>query len=73
MNVFDWVFGVQGQAANARMDICRSCEHFEPKWERCNLCGCFMRFKTAMFESECPAGKWGKINRFNNQGDSNNG
>jgi hypothetical protein len=24
----------------------------------CNLCGCFMEFKTMMPSSSCPAGKW---------------
>jgi hypothetical protein len=41
-----------------RMAICRRCKHFEKKWARCKLCGCFMNFKTAIRAAKCPAGKW---------------
>lgn len=44
-----------------RLNICRSCEHFEEITSRCKQCGCFMEIKTRIPFVECPVGKWGKM------------
>jgi hypothetical protein len=42
----------------SRLAICRTCEHFKPKLEKCRLCGCFMRLKTELENARCPIEKW---------------
>ena len=39
-----------------RLLICDSCEH--KIGTRCNLCRCFLNYKTKLANSECPIGKW---------------
>ena len=46
------------EAIEAALAICRGCEKFEPKQERCTLCGCFMQLKTRLRSQSCPIGKW---------------
>jgi hypothetical protein len=42
----------------ARLEICRGCEFFKPRTERCSKCGCFMKLKTKLENAKCPVGKW---------------
>ena len=42
----------------ARLEICRACEFFKPRTERCSKCGCFMKLKTKLENAKCPIGKW---------------
>ena len=37
-------------------EICNTCNHF--KNNRCNLCGCYIRFKSMMLNEHCPEKKW---------------
>ena len=39
-----------------RLAICGGCEH--KKGAKCNLCGCFLNYKTRLASSECPMGEW---------------
>lgn len=39
-----------------RLVICDSCEH--RSGTRCNLCRCFLSYKTKLANSECPIEKW---------------
>jgi hypothetical protein len=41
---------------NERLVICDTCEH--KSGTRCNLCRCFLSYKTKLANSECPIGKW---------------
>jgi hypothetical protein len=41
-----------------RLSVCRGCERFEPKLERCLECGCFMKLKVTLEDASCPIGKW---------------
>ena len=41
-----------------RMAICKLCEHFNSKAQKCKKCGCFMRLKTTLLAAKCPVGKW---------------
>jgi len=40
-----------------RLEICKKCDKFDGS--RCNLCGCFMKYKVVLASSVCPIGKWG--------------
>ena len=53
--------------ATTRMDICRSCEHFNNIVKTCKLCGCFMPAKTNFKEQRCPDNppRWTEINQSN--------
>lgn len=44
--------------ANARLEICLSCEHYNKIIGNCKLCGCFVKAKTKIKGSECPIKKW---------------
>jgi len=39
-----------------RYNICLQCP--DRKHDRCGLCGCFIKTKTILLNSECPVGKW---------------
>jgi len=41
---------------NRRLEICSECPHFTGS--RCELCGCFMSFKTRLRSSTCPINRW---------------
>ena len=41
-----------------RMDICRGCEFYKAKEEKCEKCGCYMLAKTKLATAKCPVGKW---------------
>ena len=41
-----------------RLGICRGCEFFKPRFEKCGKCGCFMRAKAMLDNAKCPIGKW---------------
>lgn len=43
---------------DARMDICKACEHFRERSQRCMKCGCFMQLKSTLLMAKCPIGKW---------------
>ena len=42
----------------SRLAICRTCEFFKPRVEKCAKCGCFMKLKTKLENAKCPIGKW---------------
>lgn len=44
--------------ADERMNICKQCEYLEQKAKKCQICGCFMEFKTKWPSASCPIGKW---------------
>jgi len=44
--------------AAKRMEICKSCEYFEPNLSRCKQCSCFMQIKTKILGATCPEKKW---------------
>ena len=47
---------VTDKEQRGRLLICDSCEH--KSGTRCNLCRCFLSYKTKLANSECPIGKW---------------
>ena len=48
----------RSDVADKRLEVCKSCEFFLPRSERCKLCGCFMRLKTTLELARCPMGYW---------------
>lgn len=36
-----------------RMDLCRACEHFNPTFVQCKICGCFLEAKTRLQGFHC--------------------
>jgi hypothetical protein len=42
-----------------RLWICSSCP--ERQQNRCGLCGCFLRGKSMLKNSQCPIGKWSTL------------
>lgn len=48
---------VSQKERESRLKACNDCENLT-KFKRCNLCGCFVPFKSYLADSECKAGKW---------------
>jgi len=44
-----------------RLELCRFCDKFDSKTERCSECGCFMKVKTQLASASCPLGKWNSV------------
>lgn len=38
---------------NRRMELCRACEHFNPTFVQCKICGCFLEAKTRLQGFHC--------------------
>lgn len=49
---------VSKDIAQARYDICKTCEFFLPT-KQCSKCGCIMKAKVTLENAECPVHKWG--------------
>lgn len=41
-----------------RMKVCLTCSSFDPNFNRCKECGCFLLLKAALTITECPLKKW---------------
>ena len=46
------------EISKKRMKICKACDCFISKTNKCNECGCFMKVKVKLKKAECPMGKW---------------
>lgn len=46
------------ELANARLEVCRSCEWFRPRDRRCAKCGCGTSAKASLRSSRCPLDRW---------------
>jgi hypothetical protein len=49
---------VSNEAAEARLNICKSCPELIKFTMQCKKCGCFMVAKTKLEISKCPIAKW---------------
>jgi hypothetical protein len=49
---------VSAKEGYRRLELCRFCDKFDSKNERCKECGCFMKTKTQLAAASCPLGKW---------------
>jgi hypothetical protein len=41
-----------------RINICLSCDKYNPNKDSCSECGCYLSVKTSWAEQKCPLGKW---------------
>jgi ribosomal protein L32 len=48
----------QEELAAYRLEICKTCEFYIARSNRCSKCGCFMRLKTTLARATCPVGHW---------------
>lgn len=44
--------------SRVRYDICKKCDKYDAKKDKCSKCGCVMKFKTKIPSARCPIGKW---------------
>ena len=52
---------VSEEEQKQRLDVCKKCEYYSVRQNRCRECGCHMGTKVKFGVSECPVGKWGRI------------
>ena len=51
---------VSNETKSARLEICKTCEFFNPALAQCQKCGCFLNIKTSWASEKCPLDKWGE-------------
>ena len=49
---------VSEEEQEKRMDICRRCEYYSMRQNRCRQCGCYLSHKVKFGVSKCPVDKW---------------
>jgi hypothetical protein len=55
-HVNNWERVVGVEQLDARLGLCRYCEHRDGDW--CQLCGCFLPIKALWQEQQCPIDMW---------------
>ncbi len=41
-----------------RLSLCKKCEYYSVRQNRCKQCGCYLSHKVKFSVSTCPVGKW---------------
>jgi ribosomal protein S14 len=41
-----------------RLDVCKKCDYYSVRQNRCKQCGCHLSHKVKFGVSRCPIGKW---------------
>lgn len=49
---------VSNEEQDRRMELCRQCEFYVSKQDRCKKCGCKARFKARLTTEHCPIDTW---------------
>lgn len=49
---------VSQEVKEQRLEVCRTCEWYDPEQVRCKHCGCFLEEKATFALDSCPIGKW---------------
>lgn len=49
---------VSEQEFNSRLGHCEQCNEYRADSAKCQLCGCYMRWKAQLQLARCPLGKW---------------
>lgn len=44
-----------------RVAKCQTCDQYLRSTRQCRLCGCLVSVKIAWADSECPLGKWSRV------------
>ena len=55
----DYEFRVAYSTFESRMNVCKTCEHFNETKIKCDECGCPLLEKANEMLDECPLDKWG--------------
>ena len=59
-----WIAGglkvVPDPVFEARMKLCRGCDHYDAGNDQCVVCTCYLAAKARLPGEECPLGKWRK-------------
>lgn len=51
-------FFLTKEEAQERYNICKQCDSFIPLTSQCKECGCLMKIKAKIRNSDCPLSKW---------------
>lgn len=51
-------FFVEKKEAQFRFNICKMCDEIRKPLFQCNQCGCLLKFKVKIKDTECPLKKW---------------
>ena len=46
------------KVSTERHKICVECENYIKITDQCKECGCFLKWKTKIYKTECPIRKW---------------
>ena len=49
---------VSAEVQAQRLEICKSCEHYDAEQTRCKHCGCYLPAKVSFALDSCPVQKW---------------
>ena len=49
---------VSDDTREKRMDVCKQCEYYDSRQNRCRHCGCFLEHKVRFAIDSCPLDKW---------------
>ncbi|MEQ9586899.1 MAG: hypothetical protein RJS97_02960, partial [Parvibaculaceae bacterium] len=62
-HVADGMQLLEEDQVEARLNVCRSCDHCDTDKMVCLRpeCGCFLKVKARWRSEECPLGKWEKV------------
>jgi len=52
---------VSDEVKQQRLNICKSCEHYDASQIRCKSCGCFLLQKASFALDSCPLQKWSNM------------
>jgi hypothetical protein len=53
---------VTEEVKESRLNICRSCDKYDPDQHRCKECGCLLEYKATFALDSCPLQKWTESN-----------
>lgn len=46
------------QTIQSRSEACSGCDFLDKENNKCNSCGCYLKYKIAWDSESCPEGKW---------------
>ena len=49
---------VSEEKKEERLNVCKKCEYYSMRQNRCKQCGCYLTHKVKFEVSACPVGKW---------------
>jgi hypothetical protein len=58
-HISNGLVNVSKEKKETRINICKSCEHYNPTFAQCKQCGCLLEIKTLWATEKCPLDKWG--------------